>query len=59
MNMGDRPALALRLPLVAMCNSTLHRLQLHLDDLTFLKGMVAVASRMVTICGIEGMLVMF
>ena len=57
--MGDRPVLVPRLPLVAMCNSTLHRLPLHLDDLTFLKDMGATANPTVNICGIEGTLVMF
>lgn len=57
MNMGDRRALALRVPLVATSSSTLPRLQLHLDDSTSLKGMVATANPMVAICAIEGTLV--
>lgn len=57
--MGDRRALAPRLLSEAMYSSTLPRLQLHLDDSTFLKETVATANRRVIICGIEGKLVVF
>ena len=56
MNVGDLRALPPRVPLVAMCTSTLSRLQLHLDGSIFLKGIVVTANPMATICGIEGTL---
>lgn len=42
-----------------MCSSTLPRLQLHRDDSTSLKGMVATVNPTLTICGIGGTLVLF
>ena len=52
--MGDLPVLPPKPPWEAMCNSTLHRLQLHLGVSTSRTGLVVIVTPMVPTYGIDG-----